>query len=181
MTLPPHAVREQWAVHNPGLDTSPMEVVALAKRIIALFDQAVEPLYDGAPLTAPELDVLVPLRYADEPSIARRLAANMGVSRAGMSKALAKLEKRGFIERVPNPADRRAALVTVTPAGEEAIDALFPRQLAVEAELLAGLGEDRDRVVTAMSRLAEVMERRMAEGSPAVPGGTRTAPVAPTA
>ncbi|WP_051871288.1 MarR family winged helix-turn-helix transcriptional regulator [Streptomyces sclerotialus] len=178
LPLPPSVIREQWAAHNPGLDTSPMEVVALAKRIIALFDQAVEPLYDGAPLTAPELDVLVPLRYADEPAIARRLAENMGVSRAGMSKALAKLEKRGFIERAPNPADRRAALVTVTPAGKEAIDALFPRQLAVEAELLAELGDDRARIVDALARLAEVMERRVAEGPLAGVGSTRTAPPA---
>ncbi|MEU6113196.1 MarR family transcriptional regulator [Streptomyces sp. NPDC047117] len=176
LPLPPSVVREQWSAHNPGLDTSPMEVVALLKRIVALFDEAVEPLYDGAPLTNPELDVLVPLRYADEPAIARRLADNMGISRAGMSKALAKLEKRGFIERAPNPADRRAALVTVTPAGKEAIDGLFPRQLAVEAELLTGLGEDRARVVEALALLAGVMERRLSEGPIAPDNNTGTTP-----
>ncbi|MER7396431.1 MarR family transcriptional regulator [Streptomyces sp. NPDC000151] len=162
MLPPPSRVREQWAAHHPGLDTSPMEVVALLKQITALVDRAVEPLYEGAPLTAPEVDLLIPLRHADEPVIARRLAERMSISRAGASKALAKLEKRGFIARTPNPADRRAALVTVTQAGKDAVDALFPRQLAIEAELLEGLGEDREHVLNALARLAEVLQQASA-------------------
>jgi DNA-binding MarR family transcriptional regulator len=58
--------------------------------------------------------------------IARRLAETLGCSRAAVSKTLAKLEKRGFVERRPSPADRRAALVTVTPAGCDAIGTMFP-------------------------------------------------------
>lgn len=93
-----------------------------------------------------------------------RLADNMGMSRAGVSKTLAKLEKRGHIARTPNPADRRAALVTITESGKQAIDRIFPRQLTTEAELLAGLGEDRARVVDALALLAEVMEDGLANG-----------------
>jgi DNA-binding MarR family transcriptional regulator len=88
----------------------------------------------------------------------------MRCSRAAISKTLAKLEKRGFIARQPNPADRRAALVTITGAGAEAVDAMFPRQLAVEADLLAGLGPDRDRVIDALNLLATALERRAAGG-----------------
>ncbi|MFT9821212.1 MarR family winged helix-turn-helix transcriptional regulator, partial [Lysinibacillus sp. NPDC056185] len=72
---------------------------------------------------------------------------------------LAELEKRGHIERTPNPADRRAALVTITESGKAAIDALFPRQLGIEAEVLAGLGEDRGRILDALAHLAQVMEQ----------------------
>lgn len=166
MSLPSTDVREQWAAHNPGLDTSPMELVGLLKRITALLGRAVEPLYEGAPLTAPEVDMLIPLRHATEPAIARRLAQQMGLSRAGVSKTLAKLEKRGFIQRTPNPADRRTALVTITPAGEKAVDGLFPRQLAAEVELLAGLGEDREWVMGALERLAGAMEGHLGRSSP---------------
>ncbi|MEU7004126.1 hypothetical protein [Nonomuraea sp. NPDC046570] len=62
--------------------------------------------------------------------------------------------------REPSPFDRRAALVRLTPAGEAAVDAIFPRQLAREAELLEGLGEDRERVIDALNLLAEVLGRR---------------------
>lgn len=154
----PASVRSQWAEHHPGLDTSPMEVVGLLKHATALLARAVEPLYAGAPLTASEVDMLIPLRHTTDPVIARSLAERLGLSRAGVSKTLAKLERRGFISRVPSPADRRAALVTITPEGAEAIDALFPRQLAAEVELLANLGEDREWVLKALGRLVEAME-----------------------
>lgn len=160
MTPAPDDVRAQWAEHNPGLDTSPMEVVSLLKQASGLLGRAVEPLYAGAPLTAPEVDMLIPLRHATDPVIASSLAGRLSLSRAGVSKTLAKLERRGFIARTPNPADRRAALVTVTPAGARAVDELFPRQLAAEVDLLAGLGEDREWVLKALGRLVEVMEKR---------------------
>jgi DNA-binding MarR family transcriptional regulator len=153
-------VSAQWAEHNPGLDTSPMEVVSLLKQATGLLARAVEPLYEGAPLTAPEVDMLIPLRHAEDPVIARRLAERLGLSRAGVSKTLAKLERRGFITRTPNPADRRAALVTITEAGAAAVDQLFPRQLATEVELFADLGEDREWVVRALGRLVAAMEQR---------------------
>ncbi|MGW1225297.1 MarR family winged helix-turn-helix transcriptional regulator [Streptomyces sp. NPDC001478] len=159
----PDGVRDDWVRHNPGLDVSAMEIAGLVKQVSALFDRALEPIYEGAPLTAPEADLLIPLRHATEPSIARRLADNMGLSRAGVSKTLAKLEKRGHIERTPNPADRRAALVTITESGKRAIDAIFPRQLTAEAALLAGLGEDRAAVVDALARLVAVMETGLTE------------------
>ncbi|MBK3564167.1 MULTISPECIES: MarR family winged helix-turn-helix transcriptional regulator [unclassified Streptomyces] len=161
MSLSPLFVRTQWTEHNPGLDTSPMELISLLKHAGGLLNRAVEPLYAGAALTAPEVDMLVPLRHATEPVIARRLAEWLGLSRAGVSKALGKLEKRGFIARTPNPADRRAALVTITPAGAKAVDDLFPRQLAAEVNLLAGLGENRDQVLNALERLVEAMERQV--------------------
>ncbi|MEV0358669.1 MarR family transcriptional regulator [Nocardia sp. NPDC050697] len=163
MTLPhtTAGVQALWAEARPDLDTSPMAVVGPLKRIQRLLAAATEPLYDGAPLTAPELDVLIKLRHTAEPVIARRLAESMSCSPAAISKTLAKLERRRFIERRASPADRRAALVTCTDSGSSAVDALFPCQLAVEAELLAGLGADRERVIEALNLLAAVLERNL--------------------
>jgi len=152
-------VRAQWSDHHPEMDTAAMEVIGLLKRITGELARAVEPLYDGAPLTAPEVDLLVPLRHLDQPVIARRIADDRKMSRAGISKALAKLEKRGFIERRPSAADRRASLISITEEGKAALDALFPKQVEVESRLLAGLGDDRERVVEALTLLARTFER----------------------
>lgn len=153
--------QELWGKHSPGLDTSPMEVVALVKRITTLLDRAVEPLYDGAALTAAEVELLVPLRYADEPVTAGCLASRLGMSRAGVSKTLTKLEKRDLITRSVNPADRRAALIGMTRTGKDTIDGLFPRELEAHAKLLAGLGQDRKNVIDALTRLAKTMESHL--------------------
>lgn len=134
-----------------------MEVVALIRQIHTLHERALRALHEAAPLTPPELDLLIPLRHAEKPVIARRLAAHLGISRVAVSKSLGRLEERGYIRRVPSAADRRSVEVTVTADGAQAIDALFPRLLARESELLAALGPDREQVVASLTRLVEVL------------------------
>ncbi|NKR39711.1 MarR family transcriptional regulator [Rhodococcus hoagii] len=147
-----------WSEHNPALDTSPMEIVAQIKRISSLLDVAVEPVYAAAALTSAEVELLVPLRYADEAVTAIRLAELLGMSRAGVSKTLANLERKGMISRATNPADRRSALIVLSDAGIHAIDDVFPRELEAHARLLAGLGQNRQKALAALNDLAETME-----------------------
>ena len=66
-------------------------------------------VYAGAMLTVAEVGLLVPLRYADEPVTAIRLAELLGMPRAGVSKTLTKLEHRGMLSRTTDPADLRSA------------------------------------------------------------------------
>ncbi|AFA74409.1 putative MarR-family transcriptional regulator [Gordonia polyisoprenivorans VH2] len=157
------ATRDLWSAHAPELDTSPMEIVALIKAVSAMFERALEPMLDGAPLSAPELDMLIVLRHDPEPMIARRLADTMRISRPAAGKTLTKLENRGYITRAPSRSDRRARVVTVTDAGKKIVDTFFPRQLAIEADLLSGLGADRDRVVEALDILVAAMQHRVGE------------------
>ncbi|WP_379524217.1 MarR family winged helix-turn-helix transcriptional regulator [Nonomuraea insulae] len=153
-------VRGLWAAARPDLDTSPMEVIGPLKRVVTLLGEALDPLYADAALTGAELDVCLRLRHDPNPTIARHLADQMRHSRAAISKTLIRLESRGLITREPSPSNRRAALVRLTPEGEAAVDAIFPRQLAREAELLKGLGADRERVIEALNLLADVLSRR---------------------
>ncbi|MFR9729426.1 MarR family winged helix-turn-helix transcriptional regulator [Saccharopolyspora sp. MS10] len=159
--------QELWSERTPGLDTSPMTVVALVNRISAVLDQAAEHLYDNAALTQAEARLIIPLRHLDEPITAAHLAAQLGMSRAGISKTLTKLEKRGFITRSSKPADRRSTLISITPEAEEAIDDLFPRELDAHAKLLAGLGSERDAVLSALTRLADALEAEVHGQHPA--------------
>jgi len=154
----PDEVRAQWQHARPELDTSPMEIIGPLKRLQSMLTLALEPLYEGAPVTPAELDVLIRLRHAREPVIARQLARELNQSRAAISKTLARLVERGYLSRCANPADRRAALLTLTEAGEEVVDTMFPRQLATEAGALAGLDPAARRKVTeALTLLMEAI------------------------
>ncbi|MGV8875614.1 MAG: MarR family winged helix-turn-helix transcriptional regulator [Rhodococcus sp. (in: high G+C Gram-positive bacteria)] len=148
----------RWAEFNPELDTSPMQVVAQIKRIVALLDLAVEPIYAAADVTVAEVELMVPLRYAAEPVTAARLAELLGMTRAGVSKALGKLERRSFIERVPTAGDRRSASIMLTDTGKRLVDEVFPRELASHGRLFDALGARRKRVLEALNILAESME-----------------------
>ncbi|MFD8099881.1 MarR family winged helix-turn-helix transcriptional regulator [Nocardia fluminea] len=151
---------ELWRVRNPDLDTSAMVVVGQIKRISALLDRAVEDIYTEADVSTAEVGLLVPLRYADPPLTAIRLAEHLGMSRAGVGKTLTKLERRGLIARTQNPTDRRSTLISLTPAGIDLIDRVFPRELEAHAHLLTELHQERAAVLQSLDHLARTLEAR---------------------
>ncbi|MEV8372208.1 MarR family transcriptional regulator [Kribbella sp. NPDC056861] len=71
------------------------------------------------------------------------LAERLEVSQQAASKSVADLEKRGYLTRVPDPADARARLVTLTARGEAVIAAAREQRAVLEAELREALGADR--------------------------------------
>ena len=154
-------IRRQWDQARPDLDMSPAEIMGLLKHATAMLDLLLEPVFETAALSSAEFDVLVQLRHAKEPMIARRLALSMGRSPAALSKSLAKLEQRDMVKRETKPSDRRAVLVEITPAGAAAVDEIIPRRLALEAEAIAGLDPDQQgAVLTALRLLSEAIEAR---------------------
>ncbi|MEU4311000.1 MarR family transcriptional regulator [Nocardia sp. NPDC024068] len=73
------------------------------------------------------------------------LAERESVSAPTMSRIVAALEDRGFVERTPDPADGRARLLNPTPAGTGLIADSRTRRAQLLAEALDGLDPD-DRV-----------------------------------
>src|SRR3954452_3404873 len=63
------------------------------------------------------------------------LAARMGVSQQAASKAVADLERRGYVRREADPADGRARHAALTERGEAAVEAGRRERGAMEAEL----------------------------------------------
>ncbi len=59
------------------------------------------------------------------PATPSRLAAGTGLSSGGVTVALDRLEKSGFIRREPNPADRRSLLIRLIPASLMQVAAMY--------------------------------------------------------
>ncbi|MFC9085465.1 MarR family winged helix-turn-helix transcriptional regulator [Nocardiopsis dassonvillei] len=157
-----------WGEDSGGVDASSIEILGPLKQAQALVDLALEPLFDGAPVTSPELDMLVVARGSEPPVIARRLAQRMNLSRASVSRTLAKLEGRGLVSRIANPSDRRAAIISLTAEGKKIVDTLFPAQLNREARVLRGMSpERRALVVQGLNALVESLEEAVSD-----PGAT---------
>ncbi len=49
------------------------------------------------------------------------LAGRAGITHQSVGEVVAELELRGYVERVPDPVDRRARLVRLTPAGRRLV------------------------------------------------------------
>src|SRR5271156_7019730 len=59
------------------------------------------------------------------PSTPSRLAAWTGLSSGGVTVALDRLEKSGYLRRAPNPEDRRSLLITPVPGRLRKIAAMY--------------------------------------------------------
>jgi len=69
------------------------------------------------------------------------LARRAGLNKSALVGIVAELEKRGLAARDRSTADRRRNQVTVTPAGEAAMQTLFAAVTAEEAAIRDALGE----------------------------------------
>jgi DNA-binding MarR family transcriptional regulator len=135
---------DQWRAERPDLDLTSMALFGGLIHAHAMLELLLEPVFETSPISSSEFDLLFQVRHAPEPVIARRLAQTMGKSAAALSKALTKLERRGLVKRVANPADKRSFLVTISSEGAAAVDDAMPRRLALEAEVVRAL-TDRQR------------------------------------
>jgi DNA-binding MarR family transcriptional regulator len=87
------------------------------------------------------------------------VAAALGIDNSTLTPQVQRLESEGLVARQPDPTDRRAALLGVTPAGRRLLDRLHSTRRAMFDELLADWSE-RDRVQAAkvLARLADRLE-----------------------
>jgi DNA-binding MarR family transcriptional regulator len=87
------------------------------------------------------------------------LAARERVQRPTVTRVAARLEALGLVTRAADPADRRSALITVTPAGRELLAAARTRKDAFLSERLDGLGtQDRATLERAAALLEDMLE-----------------------
>ena len=168
-SMPAGMVADWWRQARPDLDTSPMDLFGRLRRLQILADLDENDVVRGVHLTPPELDILVIIRHADQPLIARGIADLRGCSRAAVTNLLNKLEGRGLITREVNLADRRASLVRVSEDGARLVDEVFPRRLAMEADMLSHLDpEQQEMIIESLDLLLTTMLRRapFAQGKP---------------
>ena len=69
-------------------------------------------------LEASELAALEHLQAAG-PMTQKRLGERLSISPGAVTAMIDRLESKGYVERIPNPEDRRSALVIITKAGLE--------------------------------------------------------------
>lgn len=93
----------------------------------------------------------------EESSTQLALAQKLGVDRTVMTYLIDELQAAGLVERRPDPADRRARRVVLTPAGGARLCDLEGRLRAAEQHVLAPLSaEEQDVLRGLLRRVAEV-------------------------
>ena len=80
------------------------------------------------------------------------LAAETGLSSGAMTNRIDKLEARGMVRRRPDKNDRRAVIVSLTPAGKRAIDEAIQSRLNAADDSLQGISLKERKVLAALLR-----------------------------
>jgi DNA-binding MarR family transcriptional regulator len=105
-------------------------------------------------LTTPEWRVLAHLAQSDAVSV-REIHARVDMDKSKVSRAAARLEASGLIEKRENPGDRRLLDMRLTAKGRDLIDRIVPIADAYQDEILTLLGDQAPLFRAALLKLYE--------------------------
>lgn len=153
---------EAWERERPDLEVRPMQVLSRVSRLGHHLDRARRQAFAEHGVEPWEFDVLAALRRAGAPYELSpgRLIRETLVTSGTMTNRVDRLAARGFVERLPDPSDRRGVLVRLTDDGRAKVDGALASLLERERALLAGLD------APAQARLAALLRTLVAPFEP---------------
>lgn len=140
------ALVQQWADQRPDIDRGAMALLARLARAAELVGALVDRIAADYGVNRGDGDVMFALRRSGEPyrlsptALARALLMTTGT----MTGRLDRLEKRGWIVRVPSAQDRRSLDVELTGEGLRLVDEAVTRHGAAQQDVVSALS-DKDR------------------------------------
>lgn len=152
---------EEWSEERPDLDPSPLAIVnrigLLAKHFRRQTAGALRPLR----LQLWEYEVLAALRRQGEPfELPPTALAKLGMLTTGaMTNRIDRLEERGLVRRLPDPEDRRALYVQLTPKGRDLADRAVEARMQSATRSVAALSErERQKLEQLLKKLVSAFE-----------------------
>lgn len=127
----------------------------VARMMRTIFDRRVKALG----LTRPQWLAIVRLKRRPGSSQSE-LADMMEIERAPAGKIVDRLEERAWVERRPDPSDRRINRIFLTELGERVHAVIQPIALATAADALSDLNE---REIAQLTQLLSRIKSRLAE------------------
>ena len=123
-------------------------------RTVALFQRQIVHALAAHDVTLPQFDVLATLRFS-EGATQQELAERLLVTKGNVCGVLDRLEALGWVLRKPDPKDRRANRVHLTPEGRRKVDVLLPEH---DSLVVKHFGALPDGGVKTLRQLLEALE-----------------------
>ena len=142
----------------------PPEVCDKLEKSMRVFRQ-LDPANFVSGITASEFGVMCctreyPKKHGGSPVTVAEIAQEMSISVPAVSRTLRSLQEKGFITREVDENDRRSVRVTVTPAGEQLLEANLSYLTAAMNRVMSAFTEEEIRTIAELySKFAKVMEQ----------------------
>lgn len=148
---PVEQARQHWVAHGWSGAAEGMAAVTSLMRAQQIVLGRVDSVLKGYDISFARYEVLMLLVFSKRGSLPMRvIGQRLQVHPTSVTNAVDRLERAGFVRRVPHPTDRRATLIELTRAGRrvalEATDALNGQvfsDLGLSGELVEELRELR--------------------------------------
>ena len=142
----------QWRKERPDLDPRPMAVVGTLFRAAEVLRRGVLKNWANYDLDFPGGDMLLTLRRQGHgqtlsPSA---LAQEMMLSTSAMTNRIDRLEKRGLLQRIQDPDDRRSLKICLTQQGFDLADDIIGSHVDTEEDLLSPLSQKEQNQLQAL-------------------------------
>lgn len=144
---------EAWQDARPGMDASHLHILGRVSRIEAQFRRRIEQWLAPFGLSWDMFDLAATLLRA--PGNAMRpgeLSRWCLLSSGAMTKRIDRLVAAGLAERSPDPDDRRAQRVRLTPQGLALAEQAVPAHFAAARALLAELTPEEQAIFAGLAR-----------------------------
>jgi DNA-binding MarR family transcriptional regulator len=160
---PVDRILEQWQRERPNLDVSPMGVLGRMARLGKHIDRSVQATLLQFGLNPGEFDVLATLRRSGRPYqlSPTDLFQSMMVTSGTMTHRIDQLEQAGWVQRIPDPSDRRGTLISLTETGLNLIEQAVESHVANGNDVLSALKKsERESLAILLKKMLLSFEQK---------------------
>jgi Transcriptional regulators len=154
-----------WRRERPDLCAETIELAAMLKRIADRLEAETRRVSQTEIAMGPgDMRVLLALRRngRDLPMRPTDLFRSLLISSGAVSKQVHRLQSEGYVERLPDPANRGGQLVRLTDRGFAATNALMDGLFAPDSRVSSAIGAldpgQRAQAIALMQRIAGALE-----------------------
>lgn len=146
----------EWQQQRPDLDPWPLAIIGRVARISLHLQRQAQGWLEPLGLTWESFSLIAALRRAGPPYEQRPLdLLRLTLLTSGaMTNRIDRVQSNGWVQRLPDPNDRRGVIVKLTPSGLELADKAIARHFEAAAELLDFLKvSEREQLQSLLSSL----------------------------
>lgn len=115
-----------------------LQIVLAARRWRSLLEDRLRPLGHSAP----RMEVMSSISHVPRLSAQIEIAKRIGIEGPTLTRMLDMMESEKLVERLPDPADRRAKLIRLTDRGEDALSEAGGVAASLREQILAEFSEE---------------------------------------
>lgn len=137
-----------------------LQLVRVLKNMVKELYDSLESDIDNYGLSRETFQILE-LLYNKGPQPIQKISDTFSIPSGSITYVVDKLEKKGLVERVPIPGDRRKTNVTLTDEGRSQFDLIFPKHAELISDNLSfATDEEKLELIRVMKKIGYGIKNR---------------------